>query len=244
MLRDLRQAGVYGLMVSIHAPDPVEHDAFTGVEGSFATATEVCRQARAEGMALTLNSVLSEDSLRAGRLGELMDLARSLDADFVQLIHPKPAGLWLGQKGMQSDPALIETIRQEHLLYNSGRRGDYPSLAAQVFEEAPYVLGCTAGGIDRFYVGADGEVQPCEFLNLSFGNVNREPFAEIFARMRAAFPDARCDWLCCTQAGPIAQALAEGEPTPLSQEKTEKLVAEWDRGEPTPVYRRLGIYRS
>ncbi len=243
MLRDLRLAGAYGLMVSIHAPDATEHDAFTGVEGSFATALEVCRQARAEGMALTLNSVLSEAALRAGRLAELMALARSLDADFVQLIHPKPAGLWLGQTGMQSDPALIAAIRREHLLYNSRRRADYPSLAAQVFEEAPEVLGCTAGAIDRFYVGADGEVQPCEFLNLSFGNVNREPFAAIFARMRAAFPDARRDWLCCTQAGRIAQALAEGEPTPLSQEKTEKLVAEWDRGELTPVYRKLGIYR-
>ena len=242
MLGKLRDAGVYGLMVSIHSPDPVTHDAFTGIAGAFRTALEVIRQARAQGLAITINSVLSEEELRAGSLPELMDLARSLDCDFVQLIHPKPSGLWLGQQGMQADPELLEAVRRDHLLYNGRRRADYPSLAAQVFEEAPHVLGCTAGAIDRFYIGADGEVQPCEFLNVSFGNVTAEPFEAILERMRAAFPDARCDWLCCTQAKAIADALDEGERTPLAREKTETLVARWDRGKPTPVYRKLGIY--
>ena len=244
MLPELRQAGAYGLMVSIHSPDPGTHDAFTGVDGSFEVAAEVIRQARSEGLAAVINSVQDEAELRAGRLHDLMELARSLDCDFVQLIHPKPAGLWLEKEGMQADPSLIEAVRGDHVLYNSRDRSDYPSLAAQVFEEAPHVLGCTAGGIDRFYIGADGEVQPCEFLNLSFGNVTAEPFEQIFARMRAAFPDARCDWLCCTQAGAIAAALAASgsDRTPLAEKPTAELVASWNRGDATPVYEKLGIY--
>lgn len=243
MLQELRAAGTFGLMVSIHATEAAAHDVFTGVDGSFAAAVEAIRQGRAEGLAVAINSVLPEEALRAGRLADLMELARSLDCDFVQLIHPKPAGLWLGRTGMQSDPALIAAVRADHLRYNSRRRADYPSLAAQVFEEAPGVLGCTAGAIDRFYIGADGEVQPCEFLNLSFGNVAREPFEGILARLRGAFPDARCDWLCCTQAGAIAAALSGSDRTPLSEAKTQALVAHWERGSPTPVYRKLGIYR-
>lgn len=246
MLEQLRDAGLFGLMVSIHSPDPAVHDALTHVPGSFDTACEVIRKCRALGLVAAANSVLAEDELRAGGLDALMELARSLDCDFVQLIHPKPAGLWLhASPPMQADPALLEHIRREHLRFNGRGCRDYPSLAAQVFEEAPHVLGCTAGAVDRFYVNAHGEVQPCEFLNISFGNATQEPFETVFARMRRAFPEPCVDWLCCTQAGAIARHLAAigRDQTPLPWPETEKLIAEWRRGEPTPVYRRLGIYK-
>ena len=153
------------------------------------------------GIATACNTVLSEEGIRQGHLDELMNLAHDLDCDYVQLIHPKPAGTWLGHKqGMQTDRALIEKVRCEHVRYNSPATKSYPSLAAQVFEESEEVLGCTAGAVDRFYVGAAGDVQPCEFLNLSFGSVRDEPFTKIYERMRSRFERPCCDWLCCTQA--------------------------------------------
>jgi MoaA/NifB/PqqE/SkfB family radical SAM enzyme len=245
-MQQLRAAGLYGFMVSIHSPRAEVHDQFTGVPGSFDLACRAVRLCRGTGGAAALNSVLAEDEIRRGGITELMALAKDLDADFVQLIHPKPAGLWLGRtEGMQRDAAFVAEVREQHRLYNSSRRREYPALAAQVFEEAERVLGCTAGGVDRFYVNATGEVQPCEFLNLSFGNVTREPFATVFARMRSCFPEPCSDWLCCTQAGAIAAALRQQGTgaTPLSQEATREVVAQWDRGRPTPLYRRLGIYR-
>ena len=246
MLESLREAGMFGIMVSLHSPDANVHDALTGVAGSFAVACNAIRQCRALGMAAAANSVLSEEELRAGHLANLMDLARQLDCDFVQLIHPKAAGLWLGRREqMQNDPELVTKVRRQHLFYNSHSQHDYPSLAAQVFEEAPGVLGCTAGAIDRFYVNAHGEVQPCEFLNISFGNATREPFEEILARMRAAFPEPCTDWLCCAQASAIAEHIAKlaTRQTPLPWPLTRELVVSWNRGTPTPVYRALGIYR-
>ena len=246
MLENLREAGMFGIMVSLHSPNRSIHDALTGIPGSFDAACDVMRKCRDLGMAAVANSVLSEEELRAGHLAQLMDLARDLDCDFVQLIHPKAAGLWLGRKDqMQSDPDLIDEVRRQHLSYNSRHRPDYPSLAAQVFEEAPNVLGCTAGAVDRFYVNAHGEVQPCEFLNISFGNAAQEPFETILARMREAFPEPCSDWLCSTQAAAIAERIAGSgaNRTPLPWEFTSKLVASWDRGKPTKVYKALGIYR-
>lgn len=242
----LRDAGVLGFMVSVHDPDPAAHDAFTGVPGSFRKAEALVRAARRLGLSAALNSVLSEAAVRAGALDRLMDLARAWDADFVQLIHPKPSGKWLGSKsGMQTDPALVARLRREHLLYNGWRKPDHPSLAAQVFEEGREILGCTAGAVDRFYVGAAGDVQPCEFLNLSFGNVREEPFDVILKRMRAAFREPCCDWLCCTQADAIRE-LAETHGVtrlPLPWPVTRLLVERWNRGEPTPLYRKLGLYK-
>jgi MoaA/NifB/PqqE/SkfB family radical SAM enzyme len=175
-----------------------------------------------------------------------MDFAKDLRCDFVQLIHPKPAGQWLDRRSeMQTDPAVVRHARSEHLRYNSPAFHDYPALAAQVFEESEAVLGCTAGAVDRFYVNAHGEVQPCEFLNVSFGNVTDESFGAILARMRETFREPCSDWLCCTQPDAV-RALAEKHglsDLPLLWPQTRELVAQWTRGPKTPVYTRLGIYR-
>jgi MoaA/NifB/PqqE/SkfB family radical SAM enzyme len=245
-LIELRDAGLFGLMISIHSPDPAVHDAFTGVPGSFQIACEALRLCRKAGVSGAVNSVLSEADIRKGNLPKLMDLSRELEADYVQLIHPKPAGKWLGHhEGMQLDPELLSVIRNEHIRYNSSAMKDYPSLAAQVFEEDRSVMGCTCGGVDRFYVNATGAVQPCEFLNLSFGNVREEPFEDIYNRMREFFPTPSTDWLCCAQGRSIDERFrAEGlTETPLPREISERLVRSWKREEPTPVYKKLGIYK-
>jgi MoaA/NifB/PqqE/SkfB family radical SAM enzyme len=246
MMEELKGAGLFGIMVSVHSPDSAKHDAFTGVPGAFETACSVIKIARGLNVATALNTVLSEEELRQGHLSTLMDFASGLDCDFVQLIHPKPAGIWMGRKeGMQTDRVLIESVRREHLRYNSTRMRDYPSLAAQVFEESEKVFGCTSGAVDRFYVNATGEIQPCEFVNLSFGNVNEEPFNVIYERMRSCFKVPCVDWLCCTQAESIVRLFTENglKSTPLPWGITRQLVENWNRGEPTPIYRKLGIYR-
>lgn len=245
-IQGLKQAGILGLMVSIHSTDRRTHDAFTGVEGSFDAACETIRNARRLGLSVAANTVLSEEEIRNGGLEKLMEFTRTLDCDFVQLIHPKPAGEWIGRtEAMQTDPALIDFIRKEHVRFNRFAMRPFPALAAQVFEEQRRVLGCTAGGIDRFYIGASGEVQPCEFLNISFGNVRDEPFDTIFRRMRSHFPTACTDWLCCTQAAAIRQLIGKHgiARTPVPWEKARELVEKWNRGKPTPVYKKLGIYR-
>jgi MoaA/NifB/PqqE/SkfB family radical SAM enzyme len=245
-LEELQQAGVFGLMVSIHSPDRATHDQFTGVPGSFDTACRIVRQARSLGLAVALNSVLSEAEATTGGLDRLMTLAKELGADFVQLIHPKRAGLWISHtEGMQSGSGIIGKLQQEHLRYNSRKMQSYPALAAQVFEEAPSVLGCTAGAVDRYYVGANGDVQPCEFLNLSFGNVNQESFEVIYARMRSYFKTPCSTWLCCAQADAIQALITKHGITqlPVPWPITQELVETWDRGQPTPIYQKLGIYK-
>ena len=103
------------------------------------------------------------------------------------------------------------------------------------------MLGCCCGGIDRFYVGANGDVQPCEFVNISFGNLAEVPFETAYARMRKAFAVPCEEWTCARHADEIAANAGEMLPLPWSE--TEKLVANWKGGTPTKVYDKMGIYR-
>lgn len=245
-LKTLKVLGLFGVMISIHSPRPEEHDNFTGIEGSFKAAcraAEICKKA---GLTVAVNSVLTAEQLEEEQLHGLMSLTRDLGCDFVQLIHPKPAGKWLNAgRQIRQNEYQIKEVQKMHQLYNSSKRKDYPALAAQVFEERISSLGCTAGAVDRFYVNAAGEVQPCEFLNISFGNVNEEDFTDIFLRMRSYFQIPCSDWLCCTLSSQIAAIIEKQDlkTTPVPWKYTKELVESWDRGQPTKLYDRLGIYR-
>ncbi|MHC4607664.1 MAG: radical SAM/SPASM domain-containing protein [Planctomycetota bacterium] len=223
----LVRARLFGVMVSLHTPDREEFDRFTGVPGSFETACDALRRFARAGVMTAVNCCPIDD----GQTQALLHLAFDLGCSFVQVIHPKPAGGWLGRSTNGSAQAPCA----------NGAR--VPAVSAQVFEERPDGFGCTAGGVDRFYLGADGELQPCEFLNVSFGNVRDEGFETVFRRMRSYFRTPCTDWLCCTQAASIDRAVREHglARTPVPWPITKDLVESWDRGPETRLYRRLGV---
>jgi MoaA/NifB/PqqE/SkfB family radical SAM enzyme len=242
-LQILKKQGVRGIMVSIHGSDAAFHDDFVGVQGAFELAKQSVLLANEAGLGTAINTVLTHEQIERNVLSDVMLLARSCSCDFVQLIHPKRAGKWLENESLnQKDDAIKKFVSKAHRYYNS--RNDFPALAAQAEEEHPNKFGCTCGGTDRFYVGAGGEIQPCEFLNVSFGNVNEESFDVIFKRMREAFKVPCCEWMCEVKAGEIYDFMQKHSltKTPIPFEYTKELVKNWNNGTPTKLYTKLGIY--
>ena len=54
--------------------------------------------------------------------------------------------------------------------------------------EGPEQMGCMMGGLSHFYVDSTGNVNPCVFLPVSFGNIMESEFAEIYNSMRMSIP--------------------------------------------------------
>ncbi|MBQ7179568.1 MAG: radical SAM protein, partial [Victivallales bacterium] len=163
-IRRLAELKVTGVMSSIHSVNPDEHDAFTGIKGSWRRALDFLHDCQEVGMLIGFNTVLTDEQIVSGGIDEIMSLAKEHNCDYIQLIHPKACGGWMGKS---FDTALsqkaIRIAKKAQLRYNSSSEPNSPVLTAQVFEESPEMLGCCCGGIDRFYIGASGEVQPCEF---------------------------------------------------------------------------------
>ncbi len=241
-IRRMKELEVTGVMSSIHSVHPSEHDAFTGVAGSWRHALDFLHDCQEAGMLTGFNTVLSDHEVVNGGIDRIMDLATEHGCDYIQLIHPKACGAWMGHAfDMSLHGKAVAIAKAAQIRYNSSGSCHSPVLTAQVYEESPEMLGCCCGGIDRFYVGASGEVQPCEFVNISFGNLREVSFETAYSRMRRVFAIPCEEWTCLTKAGEIA-AVA-GERLPLSWPETERLVRDWKTGTPTKVYDKVGIYR-
>ena len=242
-LQELKRLNLTAVMFSLHAAEPARLNAFMQSDKAWAALQRGVELCHAAGVAVSFNTCLEREGFYDGEFERIMERAREFGACLVQLIKPKPAGAWLENGPAPSSRADLDRVVELVQRYNHGRAyAAYPAICAQVLDEDRACFGCTAGGTDRFYINAKGDVQPCEFLNLSFGNIVEEDFAAIYARMRRAFSPPGETWLCeaCT---PKIRELFQARglrSLPLSKELSEQIYSQWDRGRPTRLYADMG----
>jgi MoaA/NifB/PqqE/SkfB family radical SAM enzyme len=181
------------------------------------------------------------EAFRDGTFEKVMDFAKEHGVLMIQLIKPKPAGGWLEREPLFSDDDLKVAKEKIHMYNKDKKYAAYPAIAAQIIEEQKDVFGCTAGGTDRFYINAKGDVQPCEFLNISFGNIANEDFEAIYGRMRKCFETPGECILCEYSAKKIAAIYEQHNlnSLPLPPELSKQVYSEWDRGAATDLYKTI-----
>jgi MoaA/NifB/PqqE/SkfB family radical SAM enzyme len=241
-LKELKHNQVRAIMFSLHFVEPEALNEFMGRSDAWQTMINGIRLCKKAGMPFAFNSCLSKDDFFNGQFEKIMEFAKNQGASLIQLIKPKSAGAWLNEKLPHADQNTLELIKQKVNTYNLSKDyASFPSVSAQIIEEDAMHFGCTAGGTDRFYINAKGDLQPCEFLNISYGNISESSFGEIYQKMRTDFnPPGEC-WLCEENASKVAALYKENnlQSLPLTPELSDKIIKGWDRGKETALYKEI-----
>ncbi len=241
-LSELKRHNVTAIMFSLHTHMPEELNKFMGDDKAWDTmkaAVEMCHKA---GISVAFNSCLQVSDFYNGKFERIMEIAKGFNASIIQIIKPKPSG---GLLEVGIDPFTTEDVLHIRSLvdrYNLDEQyRDYPSISAQIIEEDKSQFGCTAGGTDRFYINAKGDVQPCEFLNISFGNIGEESFEDIYKRMRDCFGVPGECWLCEKYSNKVLELYKKYnlKSLPLSPEISREIYENWDRGNKTELYEKI-----
>lgn len=242
--KKMKEVGIFGVMISLHHWDKKKHDEFIGRKGGFDEAISALRLFKKVGISTAINCVGTQELVRKDGFDKIMKIAKDNGCSIVQLIHEKPAGAWIGKDDTMNKDYL-KKLYNYHLIYNLDKKyRDYPLVSSQVYESAKNNFGCTAGGIERFYINGNGDIQPCEFLNVSFGNVKKESFLEIYKRMRKVFSKPRTNWICCTEHEKINKELKKQKVriTPLPKKTSKKIINSFNFGEETKLYKKMRLY--
>lgn len=179
----LRRAGLDTLQLSIESVDPGVHDALAGIPGSHAKAMEAMRCARGLGMNVCLNVVFFNDNTEEIR--RLMEFCRK-ERVFLVLNTASAEGRWqdVGNRRLNRNLAEVfdrlldeDCVRHDSSANFSGRR------------ECP-------AGKERIHITAYGDVLTCPLVQVSYGNVCREPVARIHERMRGFAHLSRYSRVC------------------------------------------------
>ena len=237
-----KNRNLMGVMFSLHADTPEKMNAFMGSDEAWLSMEKGIAMCHENNIPVMFNSCLLPESFKDGTFERILDLEKNFGGCLVQLIKPKNAGGWLhGQtEKFTAEDELI--VKGKVIMYNQAKSHiDYPFVYCMLMEEEPEMFGCTAGGTDRFYINAKGDLQPCEFLNISFGNIAVDDFDTIYYNMRAVFHTPGQCLLCDKYASDIYKLHRENGPSnlPLKPDLSEQIYAKWNRGKPTGFYEKM-----
>jgi MoaA/NifB/PqqE/SkfB family radical SAM enzyme len=189
LLEQLKAAGLWAVCVSLDDADPAEHDRLRGAPGSFHRAVAALRHAAALGFYTMIGTVGTRGLLKNNRLAELHLLAGECGVHELRIVEPMPCGLLA-----QADTNVL--LESEHILalrdfhVRTNRSGHGAKVCAFNQIESPELFGCGAG-TQHLFIDASGEVCPCDFTGMSFGNVLRAPLPQIWSTMSEAMGNPR-----------------------------------------------------
>jgi len=172
----LKGAGLSALKVSLDSPDVEEHDRLRGVEGCFEKAVTGLRQAVAAGLPCAISTYATRENVRSGDLRRLIELGRELGVTAVRIIDTTLSGCFLHSLPRR----LAEPDRRELARLLEPGFVFLENLASSRALTHPI---CSALARRYAYVSPYGDLQPCCFVPLSFGNVRRDPLRKILGRL-------------------------------------------------------------
>lgn len=180
-VKKLAGAGLHCIHVSIDSPDPQAHDEMRRVPGSFNKAVEGLKRCKDAGMMVGISTYATPERLHNGQVVEVIELAKSIGVDEVTVFDVVPTGRLLHEdrKHLLSNEDKDELCRLEDK-YNEGH--PLPQVITQAHVNGPTGVGCYAGWC-QFYMTAYGEMAPCDFTPLNFGNAKEESVKAIWDRM-------------------------------------------------------------
>jgi MoaA/NifB/PqqE/SkfB family radical SAM enzyme len=184
----LVQSGLAAAAVGLDDYESARHDRFRAHAGAFAAAVDAIRLFVDSGILVYVNACLSRGLVADGGLHRLHDLVDGLGVAALQLLEPKPCGAYAAGVESLFGAAERKEARAFFDAAHSRRRAARPAVYYPAFIESAENLGCMMAGLSHLYVDSLGNVQPCVFLPVSFGNIGHEPFAAILARLREAVP--------------------------------------------------------
>jgi len=218
--QDLKAAGLYAARISIDSPFEKEHDRVRGRSGAYADAINGIKNARAADLLTDMFVVVSPDNI--DDLDDFYNLAVEQDMQEMSIYEIIAVGRWLTHEDeviSSKDVSRLESF-QKHM----NKKPDGPRVTAFPYFMGPDMFGCFAGR-RWIHVTSAGDVLPCAYTPLSFGNILEEDLADIWKRIgkHSAYKGS-ADY--CMMRNPefrskYVHTIPEGEPIPFRIDKKE-----------------------
>ncbi len=183
-VQKLVDAGLYSIFVSIDSPIPEEHDSVRGVPGLYEAAIKGLKRLKEKGVFVGLSSYAIRSNTEQGMYKKLHKLGQKLGVHNIILFDGVPTGNMLHN----TDELLTWKLRDEIYEFSANifKNKIVPPLSSQSWQNSIEAnlagIGCLAANI-QYYVSAYGDIAPCDFAPISFGNIRKEPLKKIWIRM-------------------------------------------------------------
>jgi MoaA/NifB/PqqE/SkfB family radical SAM enzyme len=176
MVIRLKKTGLDEIGISIDSLNKEIHDKNRGVKGTLNNALSGLSYCIKHNLNCYLSTVATRQSLKNGEFRKIVQFAKESGIR-MRVLSPVNCGQWENREG------IALTAEDVHVLRSFLERGTiYWDSELIDGKDSPFL--CSATARRMLYVSSRGDVQPCCYFPVQFGNVMREPLDGIVNRMR------------------------------------------------------------
>ena len=182
--KQLKNAGISTVSISIDSNIPMQHDEFRGVKGAWKKAINACKTLHKNNILVQVNTTLTHQNY--DQIDDIMSLAEDIGVENFHLFFLVPTGRGIKLNDI-SPQKYEEMITKTFAKVANHRLNVRPSCAPQFMRIAQgmgldmrqWIRGCIAG---LYYcrIYPNGDVTPCPYLPIKLGNSREQNFKEIW----------------------------------------------------------------
>ncbi|MBI1987855.1 MAG: radical SAM protein [Nitrospinae bacterium] len=179
-VQHLKEAGLHSALVSLDSPDPQTHNTWRRVPGIFERAIEGLERAKRAGLLVGISTYITKEGLARGDHERMMALGKEIGVHEIVFFDTLPSGRFRDNR-----QELLDRQEKEQILAFTQKylhAPGYPGIITQAWINNPKGSGCFAGN-EQMYITAYGDVCPCDFTPLSFGNLRQTSLQQVWNRM-------------------------------------------------------------
>lgn len=188
---ELKKSGLWAICFSLDSHIPEIHNQLRGHEDAFNEVLKAVKAAKGANLYTMFSSVATPQFMKKEGYKHIYKIAQNMNINEYRIIEAMPCG-----KLLDNEMALITKDDVKKLcLFHKTINSKSPKTKVCAFNqiESPSLFGCGAG-TQHMFIDNAGEVCPCDFTPLSFGNITKEPLLTIWLKMNEAFklPRRQC----------------------------------------------------
>jgi radical SAM protein with 4Fe4S-binding SPASM domain len=180
---ELKKAGLTSVKISIDSPFEKKHDEMRKMPGLFRRAIAGIKEANKLGLITSISCCITQKDIDSGDFERLILLAKNLNVKELFVFDAIPVGNYKHRTDLFEEGPIYISLKKIADKYNFNKKyQDYPAIFLYSYLKSPASLGCS-GGVTYFYVDPYGKVFPCDFHNISYGNIKDRPLSVIWDEM-------------------------------------------------------------
>ncbi|WP_454052339.1 radical SAM/SPASM domain-containing protein [Clostridium sp. Marseille-Q7071] len=182
--KKLKDSGLFGIGISLDSYDKEKHNKNRNSENAFDYALEALKNANKSGLYTMAQTVVLKENLDEEKLFRLFKLAKDNGAHEVKILEPILSGNLLTEK--QLNNVFYNKNDREKFIkiqHKANKRSDLPKITTFAYTESEAKFGCGAGN-QHSYISTSGELYPCDFVPMNFGNVKEESIKSLWIEMK------------------------------------------------------------
>jgi len=183
--KSLKDAGIFGVQISLDSADPAEHDCLRGLDGAFRTVEEGVRNALDAGLLVGISTYATRQSALRHNIIPIADLCSQWGVHEISIFDAIQTGGLSNQEDITLDRISRKALHKDSLLVNR-KYQKIPRVITQNWTNSgsgfSRFIGCLAAN-RQFHITAQGDFTPCDFTPLSFGNVRTESVKSLWEKL-------------------------------------------------------------